>query len=211
MDTNTNKTLEEEIMDENFDPSETMDNIQDLMQKANTGCPVHKINFSVESTSSYAGLYLMTLNDPEKMLKEIGDFDNLTDETYLYFEPRHIMETAQLLYGVLHMLATNGHIKKSDINPFIKDVVTRISYCTYTDFKEFLSDTLYRYGWQQPNRTAWHNMTHEDAVKNAALSRFRIIFKYIWFVPYVKIDELAATVVQDYQKRHPADNNEATE
>ena len=42
----------------------TMQDYTNFVNQIKAGCPVHKINFSVETPNAIAGMYIMTVDNP---------------------------------------------------------------------------------------------------------------------------------------------------
>ena len=60
--------------------------IMKAIDKISVQCPVHKLNLNDDNKQSIAGRYLMTFGRVEEILKPIAQMDDLTDDTFLFFD-----------------------------------------------------------------------------------------------------------------------------
>lgn len=171
---------------------ETMEDVNEMMNKIMVQCPVHKVNFQFECPQTIAGMYLLTMPKAEDILHDMVDLDKVTNSTALFFAPRHIGETAQLVYGMLVILEQNKWISKQDVYFMIDSILEMPSPCRYEKFKSFLQDNVLDKMTKVP----------ENILKNV-----EYIIMNIWFVPYGKVDDIARVGIKEFNS-HKGDNNE---
>lgn len=171
---------------------ETMEDVNEMMNKIMVQCPVHKVNFQFECPQTIAGMYLLTMPKAEDILHDMVDLDKVTNSTALFFAPRHIGETAQLVYGMLVILEQNKWISKQDVYFMIDSILEMPSPCRYEKFKSFLQDNVLDKMTKVP----------ENILKNV-----EYIIMNIWFVPYGKVDDIARAGIKEFNS-HKGDNNE---
>jgi predicted nucleic-acid-binding protein len=185
----------EVYMMENNQQGFNMESYNELIKKINSGSPVHKINFSIESPNAIIGMYLMAMPSTEEYLKNKADFKDLTEDTLLSFEHRHVVECCQILYGSMNILENINLLKHSSkfiINRIISSLLTRPLF--YKDALQELDIIA--------NQAFNLNQDSEKIYKN-----FKYIIDNIWFVPYGLIDEMINEAIEEFNKTH-GDNNE---
>ena len=171
---------------------EAMENVNKMVNKIMVQCPVHKVNFEFECPQTIAGMYLLTMPKAEDIIHDMVDLDKVSNSTALFFAPRHIGETAQLIYGMLVILEQNKWISKQDVNIIIDSIMDIPSPCRYERFKSFLQDNV---------------LSKLANVPKKILDNIEYVIMNIWFVPYGKIDEIAKAGIEEF-KSHTGDNNE---
>ena len=179
-----------------------MNKFNDFTKMIKAGSPVHKINFTLECPNAVVGMYLITMGDnTELYLDKMADYTDLNDDTLLVFESRHVVECCQIIYGCLNILK-NVNMYRMDYKVFIDQIIdTLLSRPIF--YKKMIKELEY--------------ITHScidintDRVENPTLvhRKFLHIMKNIWFVPYGKIDEMAKSAIEEFEKyTKVGENNE---
>lgn len=168
-----------------------MEEYNKFLKTIKAGSPVHKINFSLESPNAIVGMYLITMENVESYLDKVADYSDLSDNTLLVFESRHVIECCQIIYGCLNMLKGIG-MYRMDYKVFINQIIdTLLSKPTYYDHavKElsFITDNYIKL------------ISGEESI--IIHKRFAHIMKNIWFVPYGSIDEMANEAIDEFKKQ----------
>lgn len=165
----------------------------EYVKKLKVGCPVHKINFTTEHPNALAGMYLLTLKDPISYINEIVDLEDVNDDTLLFFEPRHVVECCQLIYGCLSVL-NDMHLLKYGIN-----------FCIYHIIENLLTRPIFYKDLLNAVSVKW---LFEYDSENAKIvdKIFSHIMKNIWFISYNDIDNIAYQAIEDFKKN--SDKNE---
>lgn len=176
-----------------------MDKFNELATKIKAGSPVHKINFNLENPNAIAGFYLISMDDIKSYIDKIIDRNNVDDNTLLVFESRHVIECCQIIYGVLSMIDNiNNSVKFSYrfiIERIINDLLTKPLY--YDD------------AIKKMDAIAYESININNNDNSAELAgRFMYILRNVWFIPYGKIDEMAAEAIKEFKKFTGDDNNE---
>ena len=171
----------------------TIKDYNEYVKNLKVGCPIHKINLTVEHPNALAGMYLLTLKDPISYIDKIVDFEEVNDDTLLFFEPRHVVECCQVIYGCLSVL-DNMHLLKYSIN-----------YCIENIIKSLLTRPIFYKDFLNAVSVKW---LHEYDSESAKLvdKFFSHIMKNIWFVSYNDIDNMAHQAIEDFKKN--SDKNE---
>lgn len=151
--------------------------------------PVYKLNIEPTNPRFVLGVYLMshTQEDIRTLLKNKAIMDDLCDDTILFFEMRHLMELVSILYGMLTPAVTAKTITKNTIKiktDIILDELSKPIY--YSSFKAFIKKFCIRL-------TVLNSFTQEYADRIAA------VMEYIWFIPYVSLDEIVSNIIEEYQ------------
>lgn len=176
-----------------------MEEYNKFLRSIKAGSPVHKINFTIETPNAAAGMYLLTKDDFKSYINEATDLTDVSDNTLLVFESRHVIECCQIIYGCLTVLNNMGLLRK-DCEDIIGDIIDAlltkpIYYTTFT----ITIDHIVIAAIHVPN----------SKETNEVFERIRYIFKNIWFIPYGKIDEIASEAIKEYKERYKVgDNNE---
>jgi len=170
----------------------SMDEYNDFLKKIKSGSPVHKINFNIENPNAIVGMYLMTLPNVKSYIDKVKDTEDLTNDTLLSFENRHVIECCQIIYGSLYALEGINAIQVSKlwvINRILSSLLLR---------PMFYKDVVVELG----------NISR-DTVKSGNSEEIKIVYnnlKYvienIWFIPYGTIDEIAKEAIQEFEKRY---------
>lgn len=167
--------------------------IMKALDQISVQCPVHKLNLNDDNKNSIAGSYLMTFGNVEEILKPVAQMDDLTNDTVLFFDNRHIMEMLQLFYGMARVLVDARFISADTRRDFLVDILDTINSnraVTYYRFKS-LMDQVYS------------DYFAAKGIKEVSMRNIRNILQMIWFVPYSKIDAIADQIIEEYRKRHP--------
>lgn len=169
-------------------------NIENLINNIKSQPPVHIFNFDIENKQSIIGMYLMChdANKLEEMLKKHAIMDNIKDDTILFFDRRHAVEIASILYGAFSV--TKKYIPNIKLDTFIMENFINI-LMNYTNYKQLI--TKYINGL--PN-----NLPAEP------YKRLFIILKYICFIPYGVLDDMLKEAIDIFKKSQEKsdENNE---
>jgi hypothetical protein len=162
-------------------------------------CPVHKLNLNDDNKQAIAGRYLLTFVDVEEILSPLAQMSDVTDDTILFFDNRHVAETIQLFYGMSGILVDTRFVSKETQKKFIADVVELMStnrIMTYKQLKNSM-DTIHA------------NSFAAKGIKEITMKNLKTIMRLIWFVPYAKIDGIADQIIEQYRKAHPDEFKQA--
>ena len=177
-------------MMENNQQGFNMEQYNDFIKKINTGSPVHKINFSIESPNSIIGMYLITKPSTEDYLKDKADFKDLTENTLLSFEHRHVVDCCQILYGAMNILE-NLKILKFSTEFVIDSIITAL----------LTRPLFYKNALQELNiiTTRAFNLDNKYVDSEKIYKNFKYLMNNIWFVPYGLIDEMINEAIEDFK------------
>jgi hypothetical protein len=143
-------------------------------------CPAHKLNYCDDNVDIIAGLFLITNENPKKILDSYIDKENVTDNTILFFERRHLYELGGMLYGLLAALNLN----KGDLSNTVSAILNIADRpVTYKDLKEYIDNYMI-------------NFLSIDESMYANLLQY--ILHNIWFLPYDKIDTLVRLGIDEF-------------
>lgn len=159
-------------------------------------CPVFILNLSNNNASASAGCYLITreLDELQKILEDITkkDLDNIDNESLLFFSQRHLIELANILYGALSPMITNYNFTVGYVNAIIRDIIETISKpVCYFELKQTID--------RASNHSSKKIKESDKESFNIFLDKICTILNYIWFVPYIKLDEFSAKIVEEFK------------
>ena len=176
----------------------SMEEYANFLKQIKAGSPVHKINFSIENPNAIAGMYLMTIPNVKEYIDNIMDKSDVTNDTLLVFEARHVIECCQIMYGCLYALESIRAVqvnKRWVINRLLSTLLIR---------PMFYNDVLTEF-----------SIIASDAIKNdgskpmqVAFSNFKYVLENIWFIPYSDIDKVAEEAIKEFQNKCEESNNE---
>lgn len=174
----------------------SMEKYNDFLKTIKSGSPVHKINFTLESSNAVVGMYLITMEDAESYINKRADYKDLNDNTLLVFESRHVVECCQIIYGCLNILKSIN-MYRMEYKVFIDQIIdTLLSKPLFYDnaIKELANLT-------------YNCIVTDDSNKALEIyKRFLYIMKSVWFIPYGRIDQMAEEAIKEF-KKHTEDNN----
>ena len=183
MDNKLNNLLDDTMNDKN-------DAYQQMLNSIKSTSPVYKLNIDKTNPQYALGVYLMSLKPEEidDLLREKAVMDDLRDDTILFFEARHIMELVNIINGLLDPAVAAKVIPQSTVKIKINKIIETLSVPTYYDtFKAFIDKFC--------NRLILLN-----SIPEWYTARVKTVFQYIWFIPYMSLDELLAVAIETFQK-----------
>ena len=169
--------------------------IEKTFKQFKVSCPVKKINMTLETPNAVAGMYIISLDEGDKYLKDKAELNDVNDNTILFFTNQQIVEVCDFLYGILNLFAENQIIKREEIILFIRET---IAFChtvpTYKMLKEFITTQVIKYFALPKLGTLMRD-------------RFSNVMLYVWFISYATLDELAQEGVDSFRKSNPDSEN----
>ena len=170
----------------------SMEDFNKFADMIKAGSPVHKINFTIESPNAIAGMYLASMENITDYLDKIMDRENVTDNTLLVFESRHVVECCQIIYGCLTVLNGIGMYRmkhEAFIAEILETLLTKpLFYPTAMKELESLTSNCIR-------------IIENSNISEMVYKGFIYIMKNIWFIPYGKIDEIAREAINEFKKQ----------
>jgi hypothetical protein len=184
MDT-TNKTIGATDLDKDIP-----EYYKNLFNSFKSTSPVAKLNIETTDPKFVLGLYLMTKTSDEirEILKPKAVMDDLNEDTLLFFEARHVMELITVINGMLTPAVTAGVIPFDTVKIKTNKLIEVLNVPTYYDtFKAFLHKFC-------------HRLNLLNSFPQDYVDRISAVFDYIWFVPYVSMDEIVNSAVKQYEQ-----------
>lgn len=163
--------------------------------------PVFILNLDEQNAQATAGIYLITRekDDLETILKDATKVDMEkvnNDTTILLFSQRHIIELANVLYGAFVPVLNIDPKHKKWVNLLIGSIMAEIFNPVYYNEIHDAKD-------KAKEIVLANNMDHtKDQYFRKFVESLSIILDYIWFVPYAKLDEFTAKMVEEYNKEN---------
>lgn len=165
--------------------------MDDIFNTIKMGNPVKLFNFDAKNNpvETIIGLYLniCLLNDNADKIKNALEpkivIDDMTDDSLLIFDKRHIYEVCLILNAVLDGFKKNKYIINKDL---IKKIFNITSECiTYAEFKSIILKLISEY---------------KDTLPEPIYNNFKIMMGYIWFIPYNGFIEIYTDAEKLYKK-----------
>ena len=166
-----------------------MDNVFNTIKMGN---PVKVFNFNNSSTDhpveSITGMYLAVRIGGGKtelmnMLVPKAVMNDLTDNSLLLFDRRHVYEVCLILDPILEWFQKAKYISNKDI---IQEIFnTTIKCMTYAEFKSSINMLISKY---------------KSVLPDYLYDSFQIVMEYIWFIPYNGINEIYTDAIEFYKK-----------
>lgn len=176
-----------------------MENVNNMFNSIKMTSPVKVFDFNIESNpmGSIIGLYLTTMiNDTNKLsnvLRSKVVMDDITDESLLFFDKRHVYEVCTIINGMLEYFEKLNAI--SERNDIIRQLFNITSSCmSYKDFKSNISILI----------SAYTMPTYQYLSGNL----INIVLNYIWFIPYNGLNELYNEAVEFYNNEKGNNSND---
>ena len=168
-----------------------------LMENFKVSCPVKKINLTEDSPAGIAGMCLLTAKDFINLIKEKADLSDLDDNTILFFTNQHLVEMANVIYGMLKVIEMCDGLQEGAIYEapakFIQLFREPISY------KKF-KQKIYSIGIFIRFKEFCKYIDIQDKIRDILL--------YLPFVSYSDLDEIAIAGIEDYMKQKEGKNND---
>lgn len=172
------------------DDKKAYESYKNMVKAMKSTSPVYKLNIDPTNPQYALGVYLMSL-EPEEiddLLKEKAVMDDLHDDTILFFEARHIMELINVINGMLTPAVTAKIIPQSTVKIKTNKIIETLNVPTYySTFKAFIDKFC--------NRLMLLN-----SIPEWYADRVKAVFKYIWFIPYMSLDELLEVAIEAFNK-----------
>ena len=183
------------ILEDVIKPIENDPNYDEFMKQFRLKCPCKKINLSVSDPNTVVGMWLIADDNSIEVLKEKADMADVVDTTILGFTHQHIIELTNIIYGIAILFAENKVMPKEDIFKLVcgySDIFNKIQ--TYGMYKDniILSDYTDR------NKNIFFMYS---GVKKLPINKFIEIMKYIIFVPYNELDNIAKSAIEEFKKQ----------
>ena len=175
------------------DIQKTIKAYEEMMKKAKFSCPVHKVNYTNTNRGCITGAWLLAIPDAMEKLNDKADLKDLTQDTILFFEDRHIMELGAIMYGMAIVMEDNDCLFEK---PAIDEVCKYISFCRTLP--------LYRKYLEYCHKYSSIALIVKDPLKKNSFARFGEIMKIIPFISYGALDEF----IQDAYDRYKAHQEE---
>ena len=154
--------------------------------------PVKKLNLD-NNPKALIGMYLVSSDKYEDIIKNNIDKNDVNSNTILFFEDRHLFDIGSILLGTYYYLIESGDLRKHDVTDFVSDLLSAASKkCRYDMLMAIIDDTMYDY-----------NLTNNHLYK-----RLLYITKNVWFLGYNNIDDLLQEALKVYTKET---NNELSD
>lgn len=168
------------------------DALNDIINKIKQQSPVHIFNIDLENKQTIIGMYLMCNDNKilETKLKESAIMDNIKDNTLLFFDRRHAVEIASILYGAFSII--KKYIPDIKLDTYIMENFIKI-LMNYVSYKDLMH--LYEYNLDIIN------------IPDELKKRLLIILKYICFIPYGILDSMLEEAVKIYKKSQSESRN----
>lgn len=185
MKNNTKKSIQE------LDPA-----IDKAIKSVQTACPIHKVDFTVNTPNAIVGMYLL-LDESEpfhKLEERFKEFDNdISSDMYIVFEPRHVMEACQIVNGSLLLLRDQSYIPRSAVDDAIGKIIAITNGpILYTKFKKEIAHIAAEVS---------NSLTIDGDI--AAINRVKcvlaVIITAVWYLSYKDIDDLAMDAANQYK------------
>ena len=158
-------------------------NIEELFNNIELVCPVFKLNFYDNQKNCLFGSILgtLTVNELEQYLGSEAMMEDLNDTTILFFDRRHIIETISIMYGMSKILVDNNYISIDKLDAYIlSSIETLYAPIRYSAFKNICADIC-------------ESLINDHKVPKEYVDRMGVVMKYIWFIPYNKLDDISNT------------------
>jgi hypothetical protein len=169
----------------------------DIISKIKTGSPVHSINFGVNSPNTIVGFYLTAKPDLKNYMDSITDKKDISNDTLLVFESRHVVECCQIIHGSL-LLAIEHNIQvRGGVYNFIDRIIETLlsypkRYCKVIEsLRYIITKDMY--------------FTNNNSID--IFDQCTTIIYNIWFVPYATIDNIANEAIEEYKSMLKEGNN----
>lgn len=168
------------------------DALNDIINKIKQQSPVHIFNIDLENKQTIIGMYLMCSDTKtlETKLKESAITDDIKDNTLLFFDRRHAVEIASILYGAFSIV--KKYISDIKLDTYIMENFIHV-LMNYISYKDLMY--LYEY-----------NLSTLD-IPDEPKKRLSIILKYICFIPYGILDSMLEEAVEIYKKSQSESGN----
>lgn len=170
--------------------------MEEMFKNIKARCPIYIFNFNQESKQSIIGMYLMCFEEKiiEEKIKNKVMMDDVNLNSWLFFERHHIIELAEIVYGMF--LPTKKYIGEK----YYEDtIINFILECTYKPIK--YSDLINKYNAKIDIIYSTYNIPEN------IINRLKCIIKYIWFLPYGAIDYIASEAIDLYKNSIKKDEN----
>lgn len=153
--------------------------------------PVKKLNYN-NNPKAIIGMYLISSDNYKEIINNKIDANNITYNTILFFEQRHLFDIGSILLGMFYSIKYSN---TEDIDPesivcMLLNIISN-KYNTYRTIKNYIYDIS------------------QSLIKKTELrERVMYILENIWFIGYDGIDSLMQEAVDVYNKET---NNESTD
>lgn len=194
----------DDIMKDIFEPIKNDPNYDEFMKNFKLKAPVKKINLDVNQPNTIVGLWLLADESSLDLLKEKADMTDTDDNTIIAFTNQHIIELSNIIYGMSLLFVENNILPKEDLYKFISGYLTLFNQIsTYGIYKENLRIS----GYTESERNIFFGKNRLNG--KVAKDKFIDVLKYIIFVSYADLDEIAKKAIEEFKESQKGnDNNE---
>lgn len=165
--------------------------LSSILPDVKVNSPVFRLNFDDDNHMLLVGMYLITLEDPVRFLKDYIEMEEINYDSLLFFQLRYRFDIYSIIAGILKLFNTN--IKA--INEYIYWIHKNIHDCiTYEDFLKFFEYTKLK------------NVISEDLnIPEQLEINYLNIMTMIWFIPYDRLDKILKLAVEEMKNRYEED------
>ena len=196
----------ENIMKDIFEPIKNDPNYDEFMKQFRLKAPVKKFNLDVNQPNTIVGLWLLADEGSLDLLKSKADITDVNDNTILAFTNQHILELSNIIYGMSLLFVENGLLPKEDLYKFICGYLNLFNnVTTYGLYKE----NLRLAGYTESERNIFFNKNRANC--KAAKDKFIEVLKYIIFISYNDLDEIAKKAITEFQESQAQKGSENNE
>lgn len=182
------------IMEDIFEPIKNDPNYDEFMKNFRLKAPVKKFNLDINQPNTIVGLWLLADENSLELLKSKADIADVNDNTILAFTNQHILELSNIIYGMSLLFVENGLLPKEDLYKFICGYLNLFNnISTYGLYKENLRLSGYT---ESEKNIFFSNRSNGKTAKD----KFIEIMKYIIFVSYNDLDEIAKKAISEFQE-----------